>query len=137
MNRFAIVALLFTLGLIWLGGCALTPEQRSNLEKVLKQEVDSFTDDAVQGHWDQAYAMVNNGAFQNVDQFKANLAKSQPDGSSLISGEVVSMAWEDDKTAKVKINWQFRQGNTTGFSSETYVWVLKSAVWKYQGRALR
>jgi len=132
-------AVLFGLLLIcisWLGGCALTPEQKSDLEKTLLQEVQSFIDNSVQSHWDAVYALTT-GSLGSSDNLKANLQKSLPDNSTLTGGNVVFMAWEDDKTAKVKINWAFQQAGTTGFSSETFVWVLKGAAWQYQGRALR
>ncbi len=134
MNHF--IGLILFISLVWLGGCVLTTDQRADLEKSLKQQADSFVDDAVQGHWDKAYALTN-GTFPNADKLRENLSKSLPDNGSLTGGDIVSMAWEDDKTAKVKINWVFRQGSSLGYSSETFVWVLKGATWKYQGRALR
>jgi hypothetical protein len=118
------------------GGCALTQDQKDQLAQTLKQEVDSFIDNTVQSHWDNVYAMTT-GSLGSSEKLKENLQKSLPDGSSLTGGDIASMAWEDDKTAKVKINWAFRQGNLTGFSSETFVWVLKGSTWQYLGRALR
>jgi hypothetical protein len=136
MKRSLGFFLLLAVILIVSGGCALTPEQRAEYEKTLKAQVDGFVDDAVQGHWDKAFAL-SVGQYQTPDQLRTNLAKSLPDNASLVGGEVASMAWEDDKTAKVKLNWVFRQGSALGYSSETFVWVLKGATWKYQGRALR
>jgi len=121
---------------LFAGGCALTQDQKDELAKTLKQEVDSFIDNTVQSHWDNVYAMTT-GSLGSSGKLKENLQKSLPDGSVLTGGDIASMAWEDDKTAKVKINWAFRQGNVTGFSSETFVWVLKGSTWQYLGRALR
>jgi len=119
-----------------MGGCALTAEQKSNLEKTLRQEVESFIDNSVQSHWDTVYGLTN-GALGSPNKLKENLRKSLPEDGVLTGGEITSMAWEDDKTAKVKINWAFRQGGALGFSSETFVWTLKGTTWQYQGRALR
>src|ERR1700677_1487931 len=117
-------------------GCSLTPEQKNELAKTLKQEVDSFIDNSVQSHWDAVYALTT-GSLGSPDKLKENLQKSLPDGSVLTDGDIVSMAWEDDKTAKVKINWAYQQGTVAGFSSETFVWILKGSTWQYLGRALR
>jgi hypothetical protein len=105
----------FLLGCVGImSGCALTQDQKDQLAQTLKQEVDSFIDNSVQSHWDNVYAMTT-GSFGSSQKLKENLQKSLPDGSSLTGGDIASMAWEDDKTAKVKINWAFRQGNLTGF----------------------
>ncbi len=136
MKRLIVLSFLLA-STLWVGGCALTQDEKSNLEKVLKQQVDSFVENSVQGKWDAVYALTT-GSLGNADKLKANLKKSLPDNSVLTGGDIASMAWEDDKTAKVKINWAFRQANNAaGFSSETFVWVLKGGTWKYQGRALR
>jgi hypothetical protein len=121
---------------MWINGCALTPEQKSDLEKTLKAEVDSFIENSVQGKWDAVYALTTKN-LGSAGKLKDNLKKTFPDDGVLTGGEIASMAWEDDKTAKVKINWAFRQGNVSGFSSETFVWILKGDSWKYEGRALR
>jgi len=127
----------FLLSCVWvMSGCALTQDQKDDLAKTLKQEVDSFIDNTVQSHWDNVYSMTT-GSLGSSEKLKENLQKSLPDGSLLTGGDIASMAWEDDKTAKVKINWAFRQGNVTGFSSETFVWILKGSTWQYLGRALR
>jgi hypothetical protein len=136
MKRFILFSFLVA-SVLWMGGCALTQDQKSNLEKVLKQQVDSFVDNSVQGKWDAVYALTT-GSFGAADKLRENLKKTLPDNSALTGGDIASMAWEDDSTAKVKINWAFRlANNSTGFSSETYVWVLKGSNWKYKGRALR
>jgi hypothetical protein len=135
MKRTVLLGFLM-LSLLWTGGCALTPDQKEELAKTLKQEVDSFIDNSVQSHWDAVYALTT-GSLGSSDKLKENLQKSLPDSSVLTGGDIVSMAWEDDKTAKVKITWDYRQGNTTGFSSETFVWIRKGDNWQYLGRALR
>ncbi len=136
MKRLMLLGFLLV-STLWMGGCALTQDEKSNLEKVLKQQVDSFVDNSVQGKWDAVYALTTRN-LGTADKLKENLKKSLPDNATLTGGEIASMAWEDDKTAKVKINWAFRQANNTpGFSSETFVWVLRGGTWKYQGRALR
>lgn len=125
--------LVLVLGVV---SCALTPEEKANFESALKQEVGSFVDNSVQGKWDAVYALTDE-SFKNPQELKENLQKSLPEGCTLTGGDIVSMAWMDDKTAKVKINWAFLQGTNAGFSCETFVWILKGASWKYQGRALR
>jgi hypothetical protein len=119
-----------------MGGCALTQDQKDQLAQTLKQEVYSFIDNSVQSHWDNVYAMTT-GSLGSSEKLRENLQKSLPDGCVLTGGDIASMAWEDDKTAKVKINWAFRQGNVSGFSSETFVWILKGSTWQYLGRAIR
>jgi len=135
MKKIILLGLML-MGVIGVNGCALTADQKSSLEKVLKANVDSFIEDAVQGKWDEVYALTT-GKLQTAENLKENLKKSLPDNSTLTGGEVASMAWEDDKTAKVKINWAFRAGSTAGFSSETFVWTLRGGNWKYEGRAIR
>jgi hypothetical protein len=135
MKKIILLGLLL-MGVVCINGCALTADQKSSLEKVLKSNVDGFVNDAVQGNWEAVFA-ITTGKLQTAEKLKENLKKSLPDNSALTGGEVASMAWEDDKTAKVKINWAFRSGSTSGFSSETFVWVLKGGNWKYEGRAIR
>jgi hypothetical protein len=135
MRKTALLGFLMMFVLM-ISGCALTQDQKDELAKTLKQEVDSFIDNSVQSHWDAVYALTT-GSLGSSDKLKENLQKSLPDGSVLTGGDIVSMAWEDDKTAKVKVNWAYRQENTAGYSSETFVWTRKGDSWQYLGRALR
>ena len=114
----------------------MSAAEKDSLEKSLKQNVDDFITGSVQNHWDTVLRLTD-GGFDGADSLRENLAKSWPERSTLTGGEVVTMAWLGDRTAKVKVNWAFQTGSVMSYTSETFVWVLKGGTWKYQGLALR
>ncbi len=126
--------LLFCLALF--SGCSLSPDDKVTLEQSLKQNVDTFINGAVQVRWDDAFRLTD-GNFSSSDNLREQLTKSWPQDGVVTGGEIASMAWVNDKTAKVKVNWAFQTGSVASFSSETFVWVLKGGSWKYLGRTLR
>jgi hypothetical protein len=119
-----------------LGGCSLSSDEKEARVKSLKQAVDSFSAAAVQPNWDEAYKL-SDGSFGNADNLKSNITKSWVQDATLTGGDVVSMAWIDDSTAKVKMTWSFQSGSVQSFSSETFIWGWKGNGWKYRGRVLR
>jgi len=130
------VKVLLLLGLAGLAGCAMSPEERMSRELSLKQTMDSFVAATVQGDWNTLYGFTD-GDFESADQLKENLAKSWVQDATLTNGSIASMAWVNDRLAKVKLNWTFQSGSVQSFSSETFVWVWRGNGWKYKGRTLR
>ncbi len=114
----------------------MSADEKAALERSLKENVDGFITGSVQNHWDTVLQLTD-GSFEGSDGLKENLTKSWPENSTVTGGEIVSMSWQGEKTAKVKINWAFQTGSAMSYTSETFVWVLKGGDWKYQGRALR
>lgn len=126
-----------TLGfLILVGGCSMTPEEKVSREQALKQAVDNFANSAVQGDFNGIYRMTD-GNFDSADSLKAALMKSWVQDATLTGGQIASMAWLNDSTAKVKLNWVFQAQSVQSHSSETFIWNWKSGAWKFKGRALR
>ena len=117
-------------------GCALSPEDKLDREQVLKQQAENFVASAVQGDWEGLFRMTD-GSFDSVDKLKAHLTQPWDTAATLTGGSIASMAWVDDSTTKVKINWSFLEGSIASYSSETFVWVWKDGTWKYKGRVLR
>lgn len=135
MQKMALkIALVF--GLAFLGGCSLSPEDKVAREQALQQAVLSFASDVVQGSWPQAYALTD-GSLGSADQLKNQLMKSWVRDATLTNGDITSLAWVTDSTAKVKLTWSFQAGSVQSFSNETFVWIWKGNGWKYKGRALR
>lgn len=123
-------------GFSLLAGCSLSPEDKVAREQALQQAVLSFASDVVQGSWPQAYALTD-GSLGSADQLKNQLMKSWVEDATLTNGDITSLAWVTDSTAKVKLTWSFQAGSVQSFSNETFVWVWKGNGWKYKGRALR
>lgn len=119
-----------------LPGCSLSPDQKVARERALKQTIESFINASVQSNWDDLYQM-SAGDFKDADQLKDHLVKSRVQDATLTGGDIATMAWENDKTAKVKINWSFQAQSVQSYSCETFIWVWKGSNWKYKGRTLR
>ncbi|HJT23399.1 MAG TPA: hypothetical protein VJ873_02405 [bacterium] len=122
-------------GLAFLAGCSLSPDEKVAREQALQQAVLSFSADVVQGSWPQAYALTD-GTLGSSDQLKSQLMKSWVQDATLTNGDITSLAWVTDSTAKVKLTWSFQAGSVQSFSNETFIWVWKGNGWKYKGRAL-
>jgi hypothetical protein len=114
----------------------MTPEEKVSREQALKQAVDNFTNSAVQGDFNGIYRMTD-GNFDSADSLKAALMKSWVQDATLTGGQIASMAWLNDSTAKVKLNWVFQAQSVQSHSSETFIWGWKGGAWKFKGRALR
>ena len=127
---------LMLLSLIVLAGCSMSASEKTSLERSLKQNVDGFVSGSVQNHLDNVLELTD-GSFSSPDSLKDHLTKSWPERSTVTGGEIASMSWVGEGTAKVKVNWAFQTGNVMSYTSETFVWILKGGSWKYQGRALR
>jgi hypothetical protein len=123
-------------GLVFLTGCSLSPEDKVAREQALQQAVLSFTGDVVQANWPQAYALTD-GSLGSSDQLKNQLMKSWVQDATLTNGDITSLAWVNDHTAKVKLTWSFQAGSVESFSNETFIWIWAGNGWKYKGRALR
>ena len=121
---------------VLLGGCSLSPDEKVSREQALKQTVDSFVADVVQANWNDAYR-ISDGSFPNADRLKTQITQSWVNDATLTSGDIASMAWVTDETAKVKLTWTFQLGSVQSYSNETFVWSWKGNGWKYRGRALR
>jgi len=134
--RNAVWKISMLCGLSLLAGCSLSPEEKVSREQALQQAVLSFASDVVQGSWSQAYALTD-GSLGSADQLKNQLVKSWVQDATLTNGDITSLAWVTDNTAKVKLTWSFQAGSVQSFSNETFVWVWKGNAWKYKGRALR
>ncbi len=129
---------LAAVGILVLGmvGCSISPEEKVGREQALKIMTENFANSVVQGNWSGVYGMTA-GTFDSPEALESALKKSWVDGSTLTGGQIASMAWLNDKTAKVKLNWTFQVGSVQSFSSETFVWAWKGNTWKLLGRALR
>jgi hypothetical protein len=114
----------------------MTPEEKVSREQALKQAVDNFTNLAVQGDFTGMYRMTD-GNYENADSLKNILTKSWVQDSTLTGGQIASMAWINDSTAKVKLNWVFQAQSVQSHSSETFIWSWKGGNWKLKGRTLR
>jgi hypothetical protein len=136
MERRAPKIILSLCLFLLLSGCSLSPEEKVAREQALKQTVDSFAAVVVQGNWEEAFRLTD-GSFSNGDQLKKQVVQSWIQDATLTSGQVSSMAWVGDATAKVKMTWSFQAGSVESFSNETFVWVWNGSGWKYKGRALR
>lgn len=135
MKRLALPVLLFG-GMAFFAGCSLSPADKVAREQALQQAVLAFAAAVVQGNWPQAYASTD-GTLGTSDQLKSQLTKSWVQDATLTNGDITSLAWVDDHTAKVKLAWSFQAGSVQSFSNETFVWVWHGNGWKYKGRALR
>ena len=124
------------LSLVVLTGCSLSPDQKVGREVALKQAMESFVSTVVQSDWNSVYKM-SDGSFDSANSLKANLMKTWVTDATLNGGEITSLAWINDSTSKVKLNWSFQAGSVQSFSSETYVWVWTGDAWKYKSRTLR
>lgn len=116
-------------------GCGMSTKEKAALERTLKDNVDGFIVGAAQDHWDTIYQLT--AGFDSPDVLREELKKSWPPQSSLTGGDIASMSWIGNKTAKVKVVWAFRTDKVMSYSGETFVWTLKGGAWKCQGRALR
>lgn len=121
---------------LFLTGCTLSDEDKSAREQILKQQVDSFTNDAVQGDWN-GLEQLSDGSSGDAGELQKRLQSTWVDGGALTGADIASMAWVNDKTAKVKVNWGFRSQGVQSYSCETFLWVWKDGTWKYRGRAIR
>lgn len=135
MGKTAIVCLTLVF-LVGICGCSMTPEEKVSREQVLKQTVDQFTSLAVQGNFNDIYRMTD-GAFDSSDSLRSALVKSWVQDGTLTGGQIASMSWVNDNTAKVKLNWVFQAMSVQSYSSETFIWGWKGGTWKLKGRALR
>ena len=135
MRKAGLVGLALGL-LILAGGCSLSPEEKVAREQSLKQTVDNFTALATQGDFNGIYGMTD-GNFDSADSLKTNLMKSWVQDATLTGGQIASMAWINDSTAKVKLNWIFQAQSVQSHSSETFIWSFKGSTWKFKGRSLR
>jgi hypothetical protein len=135
MKPLNFVFFLFV-GLGFLNGCSLAPDQKVAREQLLKQAIESFENSVVQGNWTDVFGQ-SDGSFDNADKLKTHLMKTWVQDATLTGGDIASMAWVNDTAAKVKINWAFQSGSVQSFSSETFVWIWKGGGWKYAGRAVR
>ncbi len=132
LGRSSIAFLL----LVLLDGCSLSPDQKVGREVALKQAMESFISTVVQADWNGVYKM-SDGSFDSANNLKSNLTKTWVPDATLNGGEITSLAWINDSTSKVKLNWSFQAGSVQSFSSETYVWVWDGDAWKYKGRTIR
>jgi hypothetical protein len=123
-------------GLIFIWGCSLSPDEKGSREQALQQAAQNFVGVVVQGNWAEAYRQTD-GTLGSSDQLKSQLSQSWVQDGTLIAGDIVSLAWIDDKNAKVKLTWSFQSGSVQSFSSESFVWTWKGNAWKYRGRVLR
>jgi hypothetical protein len=135
MKRLVNAILLLSVA-VFLGGCSLSPDEKVSREQALKQAIDSFVANVVQSNWNDAYRLCDD-SFPNADRLKTQITQSWVPDATLTSGEIASMAWVTDSTAKVKLTWTFQSGSVQTFSNETFVWVWKGNNWKYRGRAIR
>jgi hypothetical protein len=135
MKRNGLVFLAFILILLVVS-CSITPDEKVSREESLKQNVENFTSWAVQGDFNDIYRLTD-GTYDNADSLKAALMKSWAQDASLTGGQIASMAWVNDSTAKVKLNWVFQAMSVRTYSSETFIWAWKGGAWKLRGRALR
>lgn len=126
----------WVLGLVFLAGCSLGPDEKMEREQALKQTIESFVNSAVQQDWASVYKM-SDGSVDGADKLKDGLMKTWTPDSTLTGGDITFMSWVNDTTAKVKINWAFQSGSVQSFSSETFVWGWNGNAWKYKGRAIR
>jgi hypothetical protein len=122
--------------LLLLAGCSLSPVEKDARVKALKEAIEVFVNSSVQSNWDELYRM-SAGKFKDADQLKENLMMIRVPNATLTGGDVASMAWENDKTAIVKINWSFQAQSVQSLASDTTIWVWKAKSWKYLGRAVR
>lgn len=119
-----------------LTGCALSPAERANRAEVLKHRVRAFTDSTIQKDWDGLFKMTD-GSFADSASFEAYMTQPWDAAAVLTGANITSLAWVNDSTTKVKINWIFQEGAILSYSSETFVWVWKDSTWKLMGRVLR
>jgi len=117
-------------------GCSLSSDEKEARVQVLKQSVENFIADAVQPNWEELFKLTD-GSLENPEKLKNQIIKSWVPDATLTGGDIVSMAWVNDNTAKVKLTWSFQAGSVQSFSNETFVWSWKGNGWKYRGRALR
>ena len=125
------------LGLLVLGsGCSLSPEEKVAREQSIKQSVDNLTSLATQGDFTAIFGLTD-GNYDSADTLKTLLMKSWVQDATLTGGQIASMAWINDSTAKVKLNWIFQAQSVQSHSSETFIWGWKNGSWKLKGRSLR
>jgi hypothetical protein len=122
--------------LVLLAGCSLSPDEKVTREGVLKQQVTSFVNFSVQKDWEGLFRLTD-GSFDNVDRFQSYMTQPWDSTAVLTGGNITSLAWVNDSTTKVKVNWIFQDGSILSYSSETFVWVWKDDSWKLKGRTLR
>lgn len=135
LNKTFFLALAASTAVL-LAGCSLSGDEKLAREKGLQQSVLSFVADVVQPNWQEAYRLTD-GSLGGPDQLKNQLNQSWVQDATLTNGDVTSMAWVNDSTAKVKLTWSFQAGSVETFSCETFLWIWKGNGWKYKGRALR
>lgn len=134
--RRAIAVFLLCAGTALMTGCSLSPDERVTRERVLQQTVLSFITDVVQTNWAEAYRLTD-GSLGSPEQLKSQLMKSWVQDATLTNGDITSMAWMNNGTAKVKLTWSFQAGSVESFDNETFIWAWMGNAWKYKGRALR
>jgi hypothetical protein len=127
---------LVLLAVVLLAGCSLSPEEKVARERALQQSIKNFIDSSEQSNWEELYRM-SAGKFKDSDKLKEHLMMARVPNATLTGGVIASMAWEDNKTAIVKINWSFQAQSVQSLTSETTIWVWKGKNWRYLGRALR
>jgi hypothetical protein len=121
---------------IFLAGCALTPEEKGKREEVLKNSARTFIGAVISNDFNSVYKLTT-GRFSSPQALEEHLKQPWSVGPTLMLGTVASMAWVNDSTAKVKVVWTFQQGTQQSYSAETLLWVWKDGAWKYDGRTLR
>src|SRR5580658_10374290 len=89
---------------VFYGGCSLSPDEKASREQALKQTVDSFVANVIQADWNDAYRLTD-GSFPNADRLKTQIMQSWVTDATLTNGDIASMAWVSDETAKVKLTW--------------------------------
>jgi hypothetical protein len=142
MNREGLMgtsmkrAFLILGAVVLLAGCALSPDEKVNRVQILKQQVQSFVNSAVQKDWDGLFRLTD-GSFDNVDHFQSYMTQPWDSTAVLTGGNITSLAWVNDTTTKVKVNWIFQDGSILSYSSETFIWVWVDDNWKLKGRSLR
>ncbi|HVM33686.1 MAG TPA: hypothetical protein VMU88_11170 [bacterium] len=119
-----------------LSGCSLSPDEKEGRVQVLKQQVQSFANLAVQKDWDGLFRLTD-GSFDGPDKFEAYMTQPWESTAVLTGGNITSLSWVNNSTTKVKINWIFQEGSILSYSSESFVWVWKDDTWKLRGRVLR
>jgi hypothetical protein len=117
-------------------GCSLSPDEKVSRVQVLKDQAQNFANLAVQKDWDGLFKLTD-GSFDSSDKFQAYMTQPWDTTAVLTGGNITSLAWVNDTTTKVKINWIFQEGSILSYSSETFVWVWKDDSWKLRGRTLR
>jgi hypothetical protein len=121
---------------LFLAGCSLSDTDKTTREQILQQQVNAFINEAVQSNWSGLF-QLSDGSAGDAGSLQKKLKFSWPDGAVLSGADIASMAWVNEKTAKVKINWSFQGQGAQSYSSETFIWIWRDGTWFYRGRAIR